>query len=439
MEKRAYISIEGEKAFIYTPKDSKHRKGRHYRVDIGELFPYLIREEIKNISLCLFMEGLQVIRLPIQARIATLKRNESLIKSMVRTEIQKRFPGLADVAYVYRVQESGGRAWITIYIAPRENIKLAEELIIEGFDLFSCYPIFFPVMEYITDVDQELSPKMILFVSERTRFLFVTEGRDLLLQRKFEGESEYLTQEDVLNINMTANYAIQNLRLRISEIVILKKQRQDIDGLSLPTKFIYLKEAEDLPIIPLLITMYEKKLRGMELFLPEYREYNRVQRYVSHAKKLLVLSLSVLIVILASTLIQYNNFQAKLVTKRTQVYAMKQELPSIIDRVGDVEKKVRPVIELINKKNMIPDSREPLFSLSHISELKDVSVEAVESVIEKSSILKIHGKIKGSSFEQKERSFNQLRTTLVIKGFSILEERWDLIKGEFSVTVQYGA
>ncbi|MCX7857669.1 MAG: hypothetical protein N2513_06785 [Deltaproteobacteria bacterium] len=433
------MSLEGKRAFVYIPEYRHQKTGKHFKVQTEELQLLLEQENVEDVAISLFMEGLQVLRLPIQIGISAIRKNESLIKSIVRTEIQKRYPSAKDISYSYRFTESQGRAWITVYVVEKENLKVTEELLAKGFELIGSYPIFLPIVEYVTSEDKELTSRIILLVSDNTRFLFVTEGRDVILQRKFEGTSHVLTFDDVININMTVNYAIQNLRIRISEILIVKKEKQELEGLSLPYRFVHLPQESDLSIVPLLLALYEKQLRNMELLPQEYKHYVKIKKYVSRGKKAILMSLILFFALLVTLLAQYIEISKKLNQKKNAILASREEISRLKQQVSEVEKKVRPIIELTKKKNSVPDSREILFLISDLANIKELSIDSVESNFEKTPMIKIEGKIKGATFEQRQRTFNNLKMGLLMKGLNIFEEKWDLIKGDFSITLGYGA
>lgn len=47
----------------------------------------------------------------------------------------------------------------------------------------------------------------------------------MILMREFEG-SEDLTDEDIININMTMNYSIQNLRVIPNEVILIGVKKE---------------------------------------------------------------------------------------------------------------------------------------------------------------------------------------------------------------------
>ncbi len=102
--------------------------------------------------------------------------------------------------------------------------------------------------------------KLVCFLSGKSRFLFIFEKSEMLLAREFEG-SDDITEEDVLNINMTVNYAVQNLRVNLQEIVFVGAEDREISGLIVPYRFLSVLPQKEKYAVLLSMLTFDEKLK----------------------------------------------------------------------------------------------------------------------------------------------------------------------------------
>lgn len=433
MSKKAYVSIEGESAYVYLPENKKVEK-----LDTTEFPGFLSMRRVKGVVITVFLEGLQTVRIPFQASLSSVKKNRGLINSVIRAELQKRGVNFTDVIYNYSLQEHQGVTLITVYFAQSENFSFLRDILEAGIEVHGCYPSFAPISAYISSSGLEPKSRAIFVISEKFRMLFITDGRDLLLQRSFSGESEELSPDDISNVDATMGFAIRSFRTRIQEILIFSKTEYPFDGIGVETRFVVLPELENYPLIPLLTERYEKKLKGMELLPKDLKTYATIKDVLKYTKILLSFAFLALIPFSVYNYFEYEKLSRTYSEKEKKVLSLQAEISPLMNKAKELESSLKPYISVVNRKNSNPDSRELLYKLSDLSRIDSVSLNSVQITLDKVAVLSLSGSVSGTSFEKKERTFDELKNSLVQRGFKISEEKWDIMKGEFTIKINYG-
>ncbi|MEM3427756.1 MAG: hypothetical protein QW212_05725 [Nitrososphaerales archaeon] len=433
MKEKAFVSVEGESSYLCIPS-----KKRVEKVDTSQISDVLSTLKVKRAIFSIFLDGLQTLRIPLQVSLASVRKNRGFIKGVIRSELQKRGLNFNEVVYSYTLREQQAIALITVYYTQIESFAFLEEILRAGIEVGGCYPSFAPIIHHVTVSDPQHKSRAILVVSDRLRILFVTDGKDLLLQRSFFGADEALSADDAANIDATIGYAIRNFRTRIQELLVFSKAEHPLEGIGIETKFVILPEFRDYPIIPFLTEKYEKSLKGMELVPDYFKTYVKIDGFLKYAKVGLSLVILALIPFLVYNFSQYQMLRKAYLEKKKALIAIQNEVSPLLNRAKELESTLRPLINITNRKNSNPDSRELLHKLSDLSKIESVSIDSIQLSIEKISTISISGKVLGTSFERKEGSFQEVKNTLIQKGFRVSEEKWDIMKGEFAIKVNYG-
>ncbi|WP_159426700.1 hypothetical protein, partial [Thermodesulfovibrio sp. N1] len=249
-------------------------------------------------------------------------------------------------------------------------------------------------------------------------------------------EPDKLTEEDVVNINMTVNYALQNLRINPEKIFFIGIKTKEIEGLNIPYEFLNFSSFEEY-IIPISLQNIKDKLKGKEFFPSEYTNFKKTKRYFQIAVSVLLLIGLILI---------FNNFamikeiqinKKHLNVLRSEILAKEKEFFILQDSIKYFEENIKPFLDLQNKKNFLNDIRASIYPVSEAGKNKESQISSVEVENTKPQKIKITGKISGNSFTEREIAYTKFKDILINKGFIITKENWSFIKGEFNLEGDY--
>ena len=355
-------------------------------------------------------------------------------------EIRKRYPAMQNFSFIYNLHETAGRAYLRCYVADEESLSFVNKIILEGVNVIAFYPLFLPLIEFIKTKSEKIEEvQIICLFSDNLRMFFVLQGDEMFLQRSFEAEEKNLTDEDVININMTVSYAVQNLRIKPEKVIFMGIEKQEIEGFTLPFEFIESPVNMQNYAVPVCLKQFEKKLTGNEIFLPEYKRYLQNRKYLIYAGFVLLLFAFSLIIYNFSIFSEIDGYRKTLNSYRIKVSAKEKDFFILQDSIKNFEKNLKPYIELQRRFNSFGDVRAPIEPIGEASKIKGAEINSIDIENGQPQKIKISGKITGMSFTERQQGFTEFKSISVSKGLKITNEKWDLTKGEFALEGNYDA
>jgi hypothetical protein len=450
MAKKAYISIEGNQAKVFINRGNVE-EGEFYNVNPKELSEFIKEKGIKEAVIAQFIPNL--ISFQVSLPFASKIKNKKLLSGIVMAEIRKRYPAMQNFSFIYNLHETAGRAYLRCYVADEESLSFVNKIILEGVNVIAFYPLFLPLIEFIKTKSEKIEEAQIICLfSDNLRMFFVLQGDEMFLQRSlalsaspqgkaslFEAEEKNLTDEDVININMTVSYAVQNLRIKPEKVIFIGIKKQEIEGLTIPFEFIEFSPNMQNYAVPVCLKQFEKKLTGNEIFLPEYKRYLQNRKYLNYASFVLLLFAFSLIIYNFSIFSEIDGYRKTLNSYRIKVSAKEKDFFILQDSIKNFEKNLKPYIELQRRFNSFGDVRAPIEPLGEASKIKGVEINSIDIENGQPQKIKISGKITGMSFTERQQGFTEFKNISVSKGLKITNEKWDLTKGEFALEGNYDA
>lgn len=436
MAKKAYISIEGKQAKILIKKNRNVQKAETYTVPLEILQDFIIKEKIKEATVAQFIPNLINFQFSIPF-VGDIKRKRKVLSGIVMAEIRKRYPSMENFSFLYNVHEKAGRVFLRCYIAEEEGLHLLNKLILQGINIKAFYPIFLPLIEFCKAKGDFSEPQLICLFSDNLRMLFVLREGELILQRTFDSEQKTLNEEDIVNINITLSYSIQNFRIKPEKVIFIGIEKQEIEGLTVPFEFIDFPKNLLNYSVCFCLSEFEKGLNGREMFLPEYKKYLQTKKhlkYVSIVLFLLVLFFSFYNFRLLNEFYAYRDIFN---SYRKEISAKEKDFFLLQETVRNFENTLRPYVELQNKLKSFNDIREPFEPLQEATKIRGVELRSID--IENGQIqkVKVSGNIKGVNFTEREDIFMNFKKVALSKGLKIKNEKWDFTKGEFNIEGEY--
>lgn len=432
MGTKTYLSIEKEKAkAVLIKKDIENARFLEFSSDA--ILDFIKENSIKEIYLSAAFPDLITFKFTLPFQIPEKK---TILQKLVFTEIHKRYPSIKNFSFIYETYIEPARSWIRCYALPEDSYQFIEELISAKVNIKALYPVHFPLLFLINFYSESVEKnRIVCFVSGKTRFLFVFEKSEMILSRQYEGE-ETLTDDDVLNINMTVNYSIQNLRVQPEEIVFTGIKETDIQGLNLPHRFVSVMVETEKYSVPLSMALFERDLKEKNILPPQYRRFKKVIKYLKYANCLMLLMVAFLTAYNVSVFYKTKSLYDTMLSHKQYIVKHAQEFFNIQNTVKNFEMNLKPFLELQNRRNTLMDTRFPLYSLSQ-TKTELIRIDSVEITGGGQPQIKIKGQSTGQNFSERQLSYLNYRRALSQNRFKIVNENWDITKGDFSIDAIY--
>lgn len=430
-KKKAYISIEEGKAKVFLLRD------QFFEIESKELISFLNEKGIKEAVISQFLSNLITFKfiLPFTAKSLTKKK---VLDGIIMSEIRKRYPTLSNFAFNYQIYDGEGGRYVRCYILDDENFDTVNNLFINNIDIKGFYPSFFSIVELLR-ANNLLTDEgfIVCLISDNIRFLYVFRKDELLLQRSYEGSSSKIEEDDILNINVTVSYSLQNLRIKPERVIFIGAERQDINGLKVSYDFIENFQIEKKYNSAYLLHILEGKLKGKELLLTEHKKFINKRNYFKYASAFLG-SLAIILAIYNVSLFGkvVNNYQSINMLKK-QINSKQSDFNLLQEKILFFDKNIKPLISLQNKRNIEGGVKASIYPVSQASQVKGIEITSLDIENNISPKIKIVGKILGMSYSEKHLVYNEFKHKLVQNGLKILSEQMELTKEDFSIEGEY--
>ncbi len=439
MSKTAYISIEGADVQVYISTGKTLNEENFYKFELKDLPEFVRNKGVKELIISQFLPNLITFRFNLPFAYKNLKKKK-ILDGIVMGEIRKRYPALHNFSFIYKLYEGAAGAYVRCYLLDEANFDTVNKLIIEGLNVKAFYPNFLPLIELLK-VREELvkHDQIICLFSGKLRYIFVLHGEELILQRSFESSVESLGDEDVININMTVSYSIQNLRIKPEKVIFIGERQQEIEGLTISYDFLEIPENINALTIPFCLFKFQSQLKGKEFFLPEYKKYLSTSKYINYGIGSLLLA-SILFLFYNLYILNEINGQWRILNFYRNEMALKErDFLVLQEQINYFEKNLSPFINLQNRKNSEGDIRGSIYPISEASKIKEVQINSIDIENKVPQKIKITGNIAGYSFTERQKAYLDFKNTLVEKGFKISNEKWDITNGDFTLEGEYEA
>lgn len=436
MSKRAFISIEDKivKAYIGDPRILKEEN--FYELDLESLNEFLKKHEVKDLIISQFTDSLISLRFDVPFG-RKIQKKKKLLDGIIKGEIRKRYPSLNNFSYSYNFYESAAGAYFRCYLLDESFLNSLNNLIFQGIDIIAFYPSFIPLRELIKNKYESEKSYLICQFSQNNRYIFLFDGDELIFQRKYESSGSPLDEEDMININMTVSYSIQNLRIAPERVFFIGIERKEIEGLKIHYEFIDLPDNFNQYATLFSLIKFEKSLRGKEFFLLEYKKYLSTKKYLNLFSLILLSFIFLIIIYNFSIIYEIFNLKKSFSSIRSEIAQNKASFLNLQAEIDFFEKNLKPIIQLRNKQNLETDIRLSLYQISEASKDEQIEINSIDIENKMPQKVKVEGIIMGRNFTERQKIFLHFKDKLHEGGLKITRENWEIIKGEFSIEGEY--
>ncbi|MBN1613974.1 MAG: hypothetical protein JW950_05865 [Deltaproteobacteria bacterium] len=449
MGRKIAISFEDDivKVVYAFPRKERVDVEKTFLLKEDQLDAFLDKENIKDpVIVCHFKNFYSDI-------ISVPPVKKSYLKTIVETEIRKRFPEVGDIAYYYNVLEKKtleDRGSQDIFFFAVNNSDL--EAIIRRFSKHKItvkyiFPDFLTLANLVqASSAASTSTSLSLYISESDKSLFLMKGGQLRFVRSTPSFGREINTVDVDNINMTVNYSRQTFKVSPDQLVLInavpKVDEAPWDTIIPPVAFtppaIILADPGVIRdfIVPI-SALASRDLSERDSLMPQrYRDYLNHKRVFAP-----VTALFVIIGLLGISWLTINT--AEILSLKVKIGQAKQGLADADRIIASYDKSAAELqqmantVSTINEINSATDVQKFLASLRFFP-MKNVVVQDIKFNVQSGiGQFQIAGNITGNNFTERLKIFQNIRDRILqIPGTSINNQNIDLKSGGFLIGVQ---
>ncbi|MCX7817250.1 MAG: hypothetical protein N2317_07050 [Syntrophales bacterium] len=438
MTKKAYISFEGEYAKVFIPEGDTE-KSAFFHVESNRIFSFVKDRKIKKVSVTHFIPELLSLSIPLVFSPETVPKKR-ILENLIKVEINRRQTGVGGYSFSYEICEVSGKVQLRVYVVDEKHLEKVENFIKQDIDVSSFYPFFMPLMEFVKQEKGSLEGDFILcFISGDMRYLYIFRGREMILQRSFQGVEGEITEEDNFNISATINYAIQNLRIKPEKFFLVGVKEKVFPETPIPCEIISIDNGVEDFLMCYLLAKFEDHLEGKGFLPPSYVSYKKAKKIGNYlvASLVCLFSLSFLwdAVLISDTVKLTNTLKAH----KREIASRETDFFKSLEYINRFESSVKPILDLQNRKNRTDDIREALYPIAEASKIVQVKLVNINVDNGKPQKISVTGSVPKSSFSERQITYMQFRKVLLEKGLKIENEKWSFVNGEFHLEGTYDA
>ncbi|MEN2993825.1 MAG: hypothetical protein ABDH19_00555 [Thermodesulfovibrio sp.] len=430
--KKAYISIEGKYV-----KAALTKKGiedaQFFEFERDDLFDFIRENKIKEVYLSVWFPELYTFKFSLPFKVS---KKQKIFDKLIFSEIRKRYPFIENFSFIYDIYITPSATSIRCYVVPESSYQFIEEFIEKDINIKALYPIHAPLVSLVNSISELTDKnKIVCFFSENSRFLFILEKSEMILMRDFEGTEE-LVDEDIININMTINYSIQNLRITPHEIVLIGITQREVSKLNLPYRVLSILSNNEKYTIPISMILFEEDLKDKILLPVQYKRFKKTIKCLKYASFIFIMGIIALFGYNLELFYKLKPLYSLVMSQKNYISQNERVFYENMDKIKKFEAEIKPFIELQNKRNSLVDIRYPLKGIGQ-AKTELIQIDSIEILNKEKPEIKIKCRSTGKSLAEKQKSYLDFKTSITQLGFKITNENWDISKGELSLDTVY--
>jgi len=450
---KAIVSFLGQKVQIV------HARARHgaltidrnLTLGIDELDRYLASDKTRSYTVIADFETLrqEIIYIP--------RTKEKYLKPLIENEIKTRFADLGECTFFYNILgidvSYEGKKWFetaVFAVSTSECDQLIDRFDRLGKTVDILLPDIVPLLGLIHTEEATGDDLQICAIDLGARKKFILHrGNKLYFTRDVLSGGIGFNAEDIMNLNMTINYAAQTLKFMPDRITLMGYPcDSDMPDLELPLPTRWLDVPSQLPqnqeqtfeqILPM-SAMLPSKRRGWGNLLPAaYRHLLQQKRILSA-----VTMVCIAVTIAATTFIA---IKAPVILKRqenvhslkTDVKQMERIVPLFESHRRELER-LKPFVTLINSQFTSPDVQKVLIATAPLGsvEFRTIKVKEIRMNVEGTALKAVlKGELGSKTYAATQSDYQRMLERLKAgKTMSIDSERLNLQDKSFEVALK---
>lgn len=378
---------------------------------------------------------------------------KSYLKTIVESEIRKRFPDLNQFSFCYSVladKSSEEKRLREVFFFAVDNTEI--DRVIQRFERHGktvkfIYPDTVAVSHFLQSRD-DIADKNVLgfYASEMDKVLLLIKNGQLRFIRVTPSTGKKIQDTDIDNINMTTSYCRQSLRLDPEQLVVLNVSTATevpsgrtvipvirIDhpaGLAVP------EETYRDDMAPLAAILFRDRLKNDSLLPQKYRVLY-IQRFaVAYAILFFLLFSLIGLSYLTINLTEVLSQKEKINRLRKDLSGTETTI-SAYDKNSSGLQMIIPLIQFINDVRSGPDMQKTLTSLDFLP-MEGINIQSVQMNNKKDVLqLQLSGKIESKNYRDMHNTLQKLLNSINKgAGMVILSRNMGLKNSQFQIEAE---
>ena len=440
MEKTVTVSFEEDivKVVHASFKGNTISVGRTEIIANDQFDNYLRREKSKKFVVTYgFSEFYHNI---ITVPIVSTKHLERIVESEIRKTVE-----IKDFSFIYapvgeRVVENKRVREVFYYAVRNEEIQnVVRRFYDNGKMVKAVYPRVFSVAPLFEFRDEAVIG-VLGTKTEKTAFL-IKKGIIYFI-RRFSSLTTDISDIDIQDINMTANYCLQNIRINPSLVLFLGNLLESSD-INIPTtvplavlhkpEYIRCDRKTFSDFILPITSFYASK--SSNILNKEFKDIYMLKNYLLNASRVFVILAFLCLGIAFYNVKNIADMKGTLKLMK----ANNADIENIFSEYTAKETELRRYMSTINFLNKdAPDVQKLLIALTEI-DMKDSKIDSIEAAAKDDSIsISINGTIHADTYTSIQTGFQDMMDSLSkIKGIRISDKTMDIDRKIFSIKLDY--
>lgn len=429
--KRAFLSIDESAVTVLTDTDSVEK------VPHLQLLDFLKEKKVKEVVISQFFPNLISLRVNLP-QIAKPQKKKKVVRALISSEIRKRYFPRGQFTYSYQIIQTDAGHFARCYVVDNESLSYFDHLVSAGIEVKGLFPSFMIVLALLKDskVNLEGVYSVCLFMGN-LRHVFVFSGEELIVERAYESDSNDLSDLDIDNIQMTMNYALQNLRVKPDRVIFVGFRKQIIEGLNLEYEFVEIDSSQRESIICHSLKRYYGKIKDKSLTPEDHRDFIEKRNLLRMATFALTVASFVFLTLSAIKASRIWNNLGNIKAEKAQIAAKAHDFQALLERINHFEQKILPILNLQNIRNSETPIRLILNPLADASLTKGVHFTSIHVENTNPTKIRVTGKILVPSLSDRNIVFGELKQRVESSGFKITNQQFDFKAEDFTLELLY--
>lgn len=375
------------------------------------------------------------------------------LKAIVEAEIRKRFPDLSQFSFCYSVladKPSEAKALREVFffaLDDREIDRVIQRFEKHGKTVKCIYSDAVAVSHFIQE-RQDVADKNVLglYSSETDKILLLIKNGQLRFIRVTPSTEKRIRDTDIDNINMTASYCRQSLRLNPEQFVFLNESTttEMVSGRTVipevrigpPAGLALAEETYRDNMAPLAAILFREGLKNDNL-LPQKYKILYVQRFaVAYAVLFFLLFSLIGLGYLSINVTEVISQKERIKHWRKDISGT-ETVVSTYDRHAAGLQEVLPLIQFVNDARSGPDMQKTLNSLAFLP-MEGIDIQSIQLLNKKDVFqLQLSGKIASKNYRDMHNTLQKLLHSISKgAGMVVLSKNLELKNGQFQIEAE---
>jgi uncharacterized membrane protein len=378
---------------------------------------------------------------------------QSYLKAIIESEIRKRIPDLNQFSFCYSVlvdkssEEKRLREVFFFAVDNKEIDRIIQRFERHGKTVKFIYPDMVAVSHFLQSRDDGADKNVLgFYASEMDKVLLLVKNGQLRFIRVTPSTGKKIQDADIDNINMTASYCRQSLRLNPEQVVVLNVSAGTegtsghtvipVIGIDSPAGLAVSEETYRDDMAPLAAILFRDRLKNDSLVPQRYRLLCIQRDAVAYAILFFLLFSLIGLSYLTINLTEVLSQKEKINRLRKDI-AGTEIIVSEHDRNSSGLQMILPLIQFINDVRSGPDMQKTLTSLDFLP-MEGIDIQSVQMNNKKDVLqLQLSGKIESKNYSDMHSTLQKLLNSINKgAGMVILSRNMDLKNGQFQIEAE---